>query len=292
MKEVIQKARVLIEALPYIQKFRDEITVIKLGGSAIEDEAHERGILADVTFMECVGMYPVIVHGGGKEISRMMKKKGIEPEFRQGVRVTCQKTIEVVRDVMEHIINPRIVAILEEMGARAEGISGEEVFGVRRKEGVDSRTGRKIDWGYVGEHESIDVRPVKKVLARRAIPVLTPLGRDKGGNLYNMNADTAASALAGAVKARKLALLSDVPGLLQDKNDPETLIETLSAGEVEKLVKAGIIAGGMLPKVRGALDALRAGVQKAHMIDGRMAHSLLLEIFTDKGVGTEMIKDD
>jgi acetylglutamate kinase len=292
MEEVIRKAEVLIEALPYIQSFRGEITVIKLGGSAMADRTHERNILADATFMGCVGMCPVIVHGGGKEISGAMQKRGIEPRFLNGLRVTCPETIKVVEDVMNNVVNPRIVETLREMGARAEGIHGDKVFTAHRKKGFDEKTGEELDWGFVGKPGEVNAAPVRELADRDIIPVITPLGLGTDGNLHNMNGDTAASALAGALKARKLALVSDVPGLLKDRNDSDSLMATLSAGDVEKLIAEGVIAGGMLPKVRGALEAIHKGVQKVHMIDGRMRHSLLLEIFTDKGVGTEMTKDD
>lgn len=291
MQSIIKKADVLIEALPYIQRFKGEVVVVKFGGSAMEDKSHMEGILADVTFMACVGMLPVIVHGGGKTISRNMKEQGIESRFLKGLRVTCEKTIEVVEKVMKWEINPGIVAVLERMGAKARGLHGEDIFRVVRKTEVDSRTGETLDWGFVGEPEEVDTEPIRALLRAGIIPVITPLGMGTDGKIHNMNADTAATAVATALKARKLAFLSDVPGLLKDEEDPESLIPTLAAGEVEGLIEKGVIDGGMLPKVQSGVEALNAGVGKIHIIDGRMPHSLLLEIFTDKGIGTEIVRD-
>lgn len=292
MKESIKKADVLIEALPYIQQFRGEIIVIKFGGSAMEDKANVEGVLEDVTFMECVGMLPVLVHGGGKAISRSMKDSGIEPRFVKGLRVTCERTIEVVRRVMNDEINPGIVELLQKMGAKARGLHGEDIFKVVRHAETDGETGEPLDLGYVGEPLGVDTGPIRLMLDGGVIPVITPLGVGADGKLYNMNADIAAAAVAKALRARKLAYLSDVPGLLRDRNDPESLLTTLKVAEVEELVRHGVIDGGMLPKVKSGVEALHAGVRKVHMIDGRMPHSLLLEIFTIKGVGTEIIKDE
>lgn len=296
MQEVIKKADVLIEALPYIQRFRGEIVVVKFGGSVMaegspgDEKSHMEGILADVTFMECVGMLPVIVHGGGKAISRSMKEHGIESRFLKGLRITCEKTIAVVKNVIKGEVNPRIVAILEQMGAKAQGVHGEDIFKVARKTEVDSQTGEIWDWGFVGEPKEVDTGPIRTLLNQGIIPVITPLGTGPGGNIHNINADTAAAAVATALKARKLAFLSDVPGLLKDADSPESIIPTLKAGEVEDLIEKGFIAGGMLPKVLSGVEALHAGVGKIHIIDGLSPHSLLLEIFTDKGVGTEIVE--
>jgi len=291
MQDVIRKASVLIEALPYVQDFRDEIVVVKFGGSAMEVPEHKEGILTDITFMECVGMLPVVVHGGGKAISRGMAEHGIESKFVKGHRVTCDKTIKVVEKVIKSQVNPDIVAILESNGAKAESLHGEDIFSVTRKTEIDPETGEELDWGFVGQPGEVDAAPVRALLDRRVIPVITPLGTGPDGKLHNVNADVAAAAVAKALKARKLVFLSDVPGLLHDPGNPESVIPTLNINEVEDLVQSGVIAGGMLPKIQGATDALRAGVRKVHMIDGRMPHSLLLEIFTDKGVGTEILTD-
>ena len=291
MKDVIEKASVLIEALPYMQDFRDEIIVVKFGGSAMEAAAHKESILTDITFMECVGMLPVVVHGGGKAISRGLAEHGIESKFLKGHRVTCDESIKVVEKVIKTEVNPDIVSILNGKGARAEGLHGENIFSVVRKTETDPDTGEQLDWGFVGEPGEVDTGPVLALLEKRVIPVITPLGTGPDGKLHNVNADVAAAAAAKALKARKLVFLSDVPGLLKDPDDPESVIPTLMVGEVEDLIASGVIAGGMLPKIQSATDALHAGVRKVHMIDGRMSHSLLLEIFTDSGVGTQILTD-
>jgi len=289
VKTAMDKAAVLIEALPYIQEFRDAVVVIKFGGSAMEDPVHVDSVLADITFMSCVGMRPVVVHGGGKAISRGMRREGIESRFLHGLRVTCERTIRVVEDVIRGEVNPRIVDSLTQRGARAQGIDGDHVFRVQRKTGIDEQTGETLDWGFVGEPEDVDAGRVEALLEAGVVPVITPLGRGADGNVHNVNADTAAGAMARALQARKLVFLSDVPGLLRDPDDPASLIATLRVSEVEYLVGNAVISGGMLPKVSSGVEALRAGVGKVHMVDGRMPHSMLLEIFTEQGVGTEIV---
>lgn len=292
MQDVIKKADVLIEALPYIQRFRGKVIVVKFGGSAMEQKQHHDGILTDLAFMACVGMRPVIVHGGGKAISRRMKELGIEAQFVRGLRVTCAKTIEVVDDVMHADINPGIVATLQRLGAQAQGVRGQDVFRVERKEGRDPQTGEALDWGFVGEPQAVEDAGVRAIVERDCIPVITPLGVGPDGKTYNVNADTAAAAMARALGAAKLVFLTDVPGLLRDPQDESSILSTLHADEVAQLIEQGVIDGGMLPKVESGVEALRAGVGKIHMIDGRMPHSLLLEIFTSKGVGTEIIANE
>lgn len=292
MENPVKKADVLIEALPYIQDFRDATIIIKFGGSAMEEKTHSEGILKDVTFMECVGMNPVIVHGGGKAISRAMQRSGLKANFVRGLRVTCEKSIEIVAQVIREEINPEIITTLQRMGARAQCLPGETIFRVKKVSEIDEQTGATLDWGFVGEPVEVLTAPILEIIASHAIPVITPLGTGPDGKLYNINADTAAAAVARALKARKLVFLSDVPGLLRDVEDPNSLIATLRADEVAWLIEKGAIDGGMIPKVRSAVEALQAGVRKVHMIDGRMAHSLLLEIFTDKGVGTEIVRND
>ena len=290
MQKVIEKASVLIEALPYIQRFRNEIVVIKFGGSAMENADRHDDILADITFMECVGMLPVIVHGGGKAISRALQEKGIRSKFVKGLRVTDESTIGVVREVLGGSVNQEIVKTIASKGGKAKGIQGETVFKVTKETGVDEETGETLDWGFVGTPVSVDIGPVNECLKRRSIPVITPLGTGPDGKLYNINADDAAGAVAKALKARKLVFLSDVPGLLERENDPASVVSTLRESDVEQLVKRGVITGGMLPKIRGAIEALKAGVRQIHIVDGRLPHSLLLEVFTDKGVGTEIVE--
>ena len=255
----------------------------------MEDAAHLESVLTDVTFMECTQMRLVVVHGGGKAISRAMEQRGIKPEFQHGLRVTCEQTMQVVREVIAGQINPRIVALLRAKGAGAESLHGENVFRAERKTGLDEATGATLDWGYVGEPVDVDAAPVRHLMEQDIIPVVTPLGTGPDGHIYNMNADSAAAAMARALKARKLVYLSDVPGLLRDQADEASVLTTLQMRDVEELIANGVIRGGMLPKVRSGIEALKAGVRKVHMIDGRMLHSLLLEIFTDKGVGTEIV---
>ncbi len=289
MKDVIEKAAVLIESLPYIQSFRGETVVVKFGGSAMEEKDLFDGILQDVVFMECIGIRPVIVHGGGKAITRGMKNSGLQAKFLKGLRITCEKTIEVVTRVFGKEVNPHIVQTLERMGGKAQGLPGETIFRVTRMTETDAETGALLDWGYVGNPMDIDIKPVQALLEQNFIPVITPLGKDVDGKIHNMNADTAAAALAKALQARKLVFLTNVPGLLRDKDDPDSILTTLKANDVEELIARDVIDGGMLPKIKSGVEALQGGVRKVHMIDGRMPHSLLLEIFTDQGVGTEIV---
>jgi len=289
MEDISRKAAVLIEALPYIQRFRNAIVVVKFGGSAMEDPAHVESVLDDIAFMECVGMKVVVVHGGGKEISRGMKEAGIDSTFVRGLRVTCARSIEVVEHVLKRDVNPRIVKTLASKGAPARSLNGEEIFRVRRMTETDPDSGEIRDWGFVGEPGEVRTGPIYAMLAEGLIPVVTPLGLGPENRIHNINADVAAAAIAKALKARKLAFLSDVPGLLRDPADPMSLIPTLRLDEVEWLVEQGVISGGMLPKIQSCIEALEAGVRKVHMIDGRLFHSLLMEMFTDKGVGTEIV---
>ncbi len=290
MQQVIEKAAVLIEALPYIQRFRGETVVVKFGGSIMEDEAAVANILKDIAFMACVGLRPVIVHGGGKAISHELKQRGLRASFVQGLRVTDIDTIEVVESVLNHRVNPQLVTVLQSFGCKARGIHGDDIFRVRRRTQKDKATGKTLDWGYVGEVQEVDAAPVEAFLQAAITPVVTPLGRDAGRQIYNVNADDAAAALARALRARKLVFLSDVPGVLADPRDKESRISTVKVAEVNALIKRGVIDGGMLPKIQGAVDALHAGVLKTHIIDAGLPHSLLLELFTDRGVGTEIIK--
>ncbi|MDI6774116.1 MAG: acetylglutamate kinase [Verrucomicrobiota bacterium] len=292
MREVIKKAGVLIEALPYIQDLHGEIVVVKYGGSAMENKENAEGALTDVAFMECVGMQPIVVHGGGKAITRGMKESGLEAKFVKGLRVTCEKTIKIVERIIKDEVNPEIVRLLQEKGAPAQTINGEAILRVRKLVEVDPATGQTMDWGFVGEPDEVNTAPVRKLLKQGVIPVITPLGMGPDGKIHNVNADSSAAAVAKALRARKLVFLTDVSGLLRDRDDPESIITTLKAGDVEELAARGVIDGGMLPKVRGGLEALKFGVGKIHMVDGRMPHSLLLEIFTDKGVGTEIVSDE
>ena len=275
------KAAVLTEALPYIQDFRGSAVLIKLGGSVMEVEKNLDSIMDDVAFMNAVGMKVVIVHGGGKAISKAIKMSGHEPKFVDGLRVTDEPTMEIVRKTLNNVVNPDIVQRLCNRGANAKPLHGNWLFGAKKIEHPDR--------GYVGEVVEVTPRAVVEMLDAHIIPVVTPLGtgiEDK--HLYNINADYAAAALAKALKISKFVLVSDVPGLLKDPEDPETLLSTLHLDDVETLKADGTISGGMLPKSASCCNAIKEGVKKVHLVDGRMAHSLLLEIFTREGVGTEI----
>lgn len=275
------KAAVLTEALPYIQDFRGSVVLVKVGGSVMEVDENLDHLMDDIAFMDSVGMKVVIVHGGGKAISKAIKMSGHEPKFVDGLRVTDEATMEIVRKTLNNVVNPDLVARLCARGANAKPLHGNWLFGAKKI--------TEPDRGYVGEVVSTTTRAVVEMLDAGIIPVVTPLGTGVEDNhLYNINADFAAAALAKALKVRKFALVSDVPGLLKDPEDPATLLSTLRLTEVATLKRDGTISGGMLPKIESCEDALRAGVKKVHLVDGRMAHSLLLEIFTREGVGTEI----
>ncbi|MBP5285897.1 MAG: acetylglutamate kinase [Kiritimatiellae bacterium] len=275
------KAAVLTEALPYIQDFRGSVVLVKVGGSVMEIESNLDSLMDDIAFMSSVGMKVVIVHGGGKAISRAIKESGHEPEFVDGQRVTDEETMEIVRRTLNNAVNPDLVARLAKRGSNARPLHGNWIFSARRITDPDR--------GYVGFVTRADTRAVTEMLDAGIIPVVTPLGTgEEDGHLYNINADFAAAALAKAIKARKFALVSDVPGVLKNPDDPSTLFSTLHLGDVSKLKADGTISGGMLPKIESCCDAIAAGVRKVHLVDGRMAHSLLLEIFTREGVGTEI----
>ena len=275
------KAAVLTEALPYIQDFRGSVVLIKLGGSVMEVEANLESLSDDIAFLNAVGIKVVLVHGGGKAISRAIKESGHEPRFVEGQRVTDEQTMEIVRRTLNNVVNPDIVARLSKRGSNARPLHGNWLFGAKKITSPDR--------GYVGEVVSVDPRAVLEMLDAHIIPVVTPLGTGvEDRHLYNINADFAAAALAKALKVRKFVLVSDVPGLLKNPEDPRTLLSTLHLGDVDVLKGDGTISGGMLPKIESCCDAIRQGVKKIHLVDGRMAHSLLLEIFTREGVGTEI----
>lgn len=290
MQRLIEKAEVLLEALPYIQQFRDAVVVVKAGGSFMEDTAALRGVLRDIVFMECAGMRPLLVHGGGKAISARLKQELVETRFINGLRYTCEKTIRVVDDVLHNVINADLVRTMSELGGKPRAVSGKNVLRAERIQ-EKNEAGEALDLGFVGQVVSVDTEHLRWVLNREEIPVITPLGRDMNGVVYNINADMAACAIAGELKARKLVFLSDVPGILRDAKDPATLISTIRRSEVDRIIADGVVAGGMVPKLRSAVDAIVAGTQKVHMIDGRVPHSLLLEIFTDQGIGTQIVMD-
>jgi acetylglutamate kinase len=292
MQQAMIKAAVLTEALPYIQEFKGSVVLVKVGGSVMEVPENLEGLLTDIAFLNAVGIKTVLVHGGGKAISRGMEAAGIPPLFVMGLRVTTEETVRVVEQVINNEVNANVVRLLQKHRANARPLHGDWIFTVEKKIGKDPATGALLDWGYVGDPVAVDTRPVEEMLNAGVVPVVTPLGTGPDGKVYNVNADTAAAALAKAMKVRKLAFISDVPGLLMDVNDPASLLTTLRIGSVCKLKESGVVGGGMLPKLDSCVDAIRAGVGKVHLVDGRMPHSLLLEIFTKKGVGTEIIADE
>ena len=285
----INKASVLIEALPYLQSFRGHTFLIKMGGSAMEDPGLVRKVMRDIVFLEVAGINPVIVHGGGKAISAAMKEAGLEAKFIGGFRVTTPEAIEIVEQTLSHTINPGLVKMITEFGGKAHGIPGTEVFTGRRIQATDD-DGQQVDIGRVGEAVSCQLDAIEQIIKAETVPVISPLAAEQGtGKPLNVNADLAAACLAKALRATKLVYLSDVPGILSDPTDQSTLIPSINRSEANELISDGTISGGMLPKIHSALDSLDHGVGKVHFIDGRTPHSLLLEIFTRSGVGTEIV---
>lgn len=284
------RAEVLTEALPYIQKFRDDIVVIKFGGSAMENPELTRRTMRDIVLLEATGMKPVVVHGGGKAITARLKELNIETKFINGLRVTCEKTIAVVDDVLHNTTNRQLVDGIREAGGKGCQISGKKMLRAERLTSRDKETGTELDIGFVGKVVAVDVNPILDALKYGFIPVIAPLAMDFYGQVYNINADMAACDIARSLKARKLVFLSDVPGILRDPHDEKSLISSIRTSEVEGLIAEGVLSGGMLPKIRSSVAALEAGTSEVQMIDGRVPHSLLLEIFTDKGIGTEIVK--
>jgi acetylglutamate kinase len=284
IKEAIKKSGVLIEALPYIKKFFGKIVVIKYGGAAVDEKGIDRGILEDIMFMNYAGMHPVVVHGGGPFISKMMKKAGLEPKFINGRRYTDDNAIRII-DKALHTINRKIVGELKGMGAQAFGLSGKENGLIKVKKLTPG-----YDLGFVGEVISVDTTVVKRLLSDNILPVIYPLGLGRDGELYNVNADDVASAIAAKLKAEKFVLLTNVMGVMKDKNDPKTLYRTLKSSDVERLIKNKVIDSGMIPKAEACSKAIKGGVKKAHILDAGIEHAMLLEIFTDTGIGTEIVK--
>jgi acetylglutamate kinase len=293
MQTYIEKANVLIEAVPYIQDFRGALVVVKVGGSVQESAENLLRLLSDIAFMRTVGIKVILVHGGGKAISRAMEAAGIPPNFVQGLRVTDEASIEVVENVIKHQVNANILQLLNKnFHVLARPLHGDWVLSVRKVIGQDAN-GQPIDWGYVGDPVAVKTDAIAQMVDAGVIPVITPLGLgEEDGKLYNVNADIAAVAIAKAMRVRKLVFISDVPGLLRDINNPDSLLSTLHLSEVSTLKAEGVISGGMLPKIDSCVEAIEAGVQRVHLIDGRMPHSLLLEIFTKQGVGTEIKADE
>jgi acetylglutamate kinase len=285
--DIQTKTEVLLEALPYLQRFRDSIFVVKFGGSFMDTDQARVGVATDLVFLAAVGIRVVVVHGGGPAISKAMREANLQPVFSNGLRVTDAATIAIVERTLNEVINADICANIRRRGGTPAGIRGQDVLRCVRLDRDED--GNALDIGYVGAVTDVTVEPIRAALARGLLPVVSPIGADADGQFYNTNADTAAACLAGALGARRLVYLCDVPGLLRDPRDPATLISTLTADAVPALRAAGTIGSGMLPKVESAVQALRAGVRRVHFIDGRIPHSILLEIFTDQGVGTEIV---
>ena len=279
----------LAEALPYIQKYRGQTFVIKYGGSAMEDDAVVAGMLRDVVFLEAVGINPVLIHGGGKAITQRMQETGLKARFVNGLRVTPIEAIRIVEEVLDTQINPGIVKHLNSSGGRAVGIPGKRVL-VGRRLAPQQEGGELVDLEFVGEVVDLRLQEVERAIASEAVPVISPLAQDADGNTLNINADIAAGTVAGGLRAAKMIYLSDVPGLMRDHRDPATLISSVDRAQIQQLVAEGVIAGGMLPKVYSALNALDRGVRKVHFLDGRVPHALLQEVFTDAGLGTEVVR--
>ena len=286
MQEVMEKAQVLIEALPYIQRFNRKIIVVKYGGSAMIDEELKKHVIQDVTLLKLVGFKPIIVHGGGKEISRWVEKTGMQPEFVNGLRKTDAATMEIAEMVLNKV-NKSLVQMVEELGVNAIGISGKD-GGLLR---VEKKYSDGQDIGYVGEITEVNPKILEDLLERDFLPIVCPIGMDANYETYNINADDAACAIAQAVQAEKLAFLTDIEGVYKDPADKSTLISELTVSEARELIADGFIGGGMLPKLNNCMEAIEKGVSRVHILDGRIAHCLLLEIFTNKGIGTAILDD-
>lgn len=286
MKEVMEKAEVLIEALPYIQRFNRKTIVVKYGGSAMVDEELKKSVIQDVTLLKLVGFKPIIVHGGGKEISKWVGKVGMEPEFVNGLRKTDEATMEIAEMVLGKV-NKSLVQMVEQLGVNAVGISGKD-GGLLK---VEKKLSDGQDIGYVGEITEVNPRILYDLMEKDFLPIVCPIGLDDDFNTYNINADDAACAIARAIEAEKLAFLTDIEGVYKDPSDKNTLISELKISDAKKLITEGFIGGGMLPKLNNCIDAIENGVSRVHILDGRIAHCLLLEIFTNKGIGTAILGD-
>jgi acetylglutamate kinase len=290
MQDVIAKASTLLEALPYIQRFSGATFVIKYGGSFMDspDPAVRNSVARDVVFLEAVEINPVVVHGGGKAITRAMEKAGLKARFLQGQRVTDEATVGIADQVLSREINPEVVAAINSLGGVARGFAGPDIFRCRKAR-VKGPDGEALDLGYVGQVVSVNVAPLLECISKGITPVISPTARGEDGKVYNCNADVAAAQAAIALKARRLVFMSDVPGLLQNPKKPDSIISRLKLSEVDALKQRGVIDKGMIPKVDSAVAAIQAGVEKVSFVDGRVPHAVLLEIFTDEGVGTEVV---
>ena len=284
--ELMAKAEVLIEALPYIQRFNRRIIVVKYGGSAMLDEELKKSVIQDVTLLKLVGFKPIIVHGGGKEISKWVAKSGMEPEFINGLRKTDEATMEIAKMILRKV-GKSLVSMVESLGVRAVSISGKD-GGLLK---VEKKYSQGQDIGFVGDIKSVDPKILYDLLEKDFLPIVCPIGLDDNYQTYNINADDAACAIACAVNAEKLAFLTDIEGVYRDPSDPKTLISELRVSEAKELLESGYIGGGMLPKLNNCINAIENGVSRVHILDGRLAHCLLLEIFTNRGIGTAILGD-
>lgn len=286
MNELLKKASVLVEALPYIQRFNRKIIVVKYGGSAMVDEELKRNVIEDVTLLKLVGFKPIIVHGGGKEISHWVEKSGMEPKFVNGFRVTDEPTMEIAEMVLNKV-NKSLVQLVEQLGVLAVGISGKDGGMLK----VEKKYADGKDIGYVGDVTEVNPKILFDLLEKDFLPIVAPIGMDRDYHTYNINADDAACAIARAVSAEKLAFLTDIEGVYKDPEDKSTLISELEVSQAKDLINNGFIGGGMLPKLNNCIDAIDQGVSRVHILDGRIPHCLLLEIFTNKGIGTAILGD-
>ena len=284
MDDILAKAQVLVEALPYIQRFNRKIIVVKYGGSAMVDEQLKKSVIQDVVLLKLVGFKPIIVHGGGKEISKWVEKVGMEPHFINGLRVTDEPTMEIAEMVLNKV-NKSLVQMVQELGVMGVGITGKD--GVLLK--VEKKYSNGEDIGYVGEITEVNPKILYDLLEKDFLPIVGPIGMDDAFKSYNINADDAACAIARAVNAEKLAFLTDIEGVYRDPSDKSSLISELHLSEARELIGSGNIGGGMLPKLNNCIDAIENGVSRVHILDGRIAHCLLLEIFTNKGIGTAIL---
>ena len=292
LQQYIDKAAVLVEALPYIQSFRDRIVVVKYGGSTMGSRARERAdtVLRDIVFMEHVGMNPVIVHGGGKAIDDRLREAGVETRRINGLRVTDEATMRVVEETLFGEVNAAIVGEIEALGGKAVGVSAKDAGVMSVSKHFAETDGGQVDIGFVGDVDHIEPKPLFDHIEQGQIPVVAPIGRGENGESYNVNADTAAGEIAAALHAEKLVFLTDVRGVMTDPRDADSLLATVHVDEVGDLIARDIIKGGMIPKVEACVHSVKAGVRKTHVIDGTIPHSMLLEVFTDAGVGTQIVQ--
>jgi acetylglutamate kinase len=282
------KADALLEALPYFQQFRGKTVVVKYGGAAMENPDLVESVMRDIVFLEAVGINPVVVHGGGKAITAAMRQENLTAKFVDGYRITDAASIKIIERIHTEMISPSLAAKVREFGGKAEILSGKDILTADKAPPRADSTGAKIDMGFIGEITATDVSKVQNLIDEEIVPIISPLGRGRDGQVYNINADIAAAKIAQALKAHKIIYLSDVNGVRRDPKDETSLISTLTPAQIQTLKQQGIIAAGMIPKVDSALEALAGGVAKVHFLDGKKAHSLLLELFTDAGIGTEI----